>query len=131
MIQITKNFTLEELTRTSKAPSQSPNAQSVVNLVFLCANVLQPIRDLHGAPIRVNSGFRSTLVNQAVGGNPTSQHLTGQAADITTGNKTSNTLLYNRIKASNIPFDQLILENGGQWLHVSWSRNPRKQSLVL
>jgi len=45
-------------------------------------DALQELRDLAGAPIRVNSGYRCPEHNQAVGGAKRSQHLLGNAADI-------------------------------------------------
>jgi hypothetical protein len=43
---------------------------------------LQQLRDRVGKPIRVNSGFRCPVHNEAVGGAKGSQHLFGNAADI-------------------------------------------------
>jgi uncharacterized protein YcbK (DUF882 family) len=43
--------------------------------------VLQAIRDHFGAPVTINSGFRSPEHNRAIGGSPNSQHLLGNAAD--------------------------------------------------
>ena len=45
-------------------------------------NVLQPLRQLYGKPIIINSAFRSIVVNNAVKGAKNSQHLCGKAADI-------------------------------------------------
>ena len=45
--------------------------------------VLQKIRDHFGAPVTINSGWRSPIKNKAVGGASQSQHLYGLAADIT------------------------------------------------
>ena len=48
----------------------------------LCTMVLQPTREIYGAPIIVTSGFRSPKVNRAVGGSKTSAHPEGRAADV-------------------------------------------------
>ena len=45
--------------------------------------LLQQIRDHFGAPVTINSGWRSSTKNKAVGGAAQSQHLYGLAADIT------------------------------------------------
>lgn len=93
---------------------------------------LDPIRELWGKPIGVNSGYRSPELNRAVGGKTTSQHQRGEAADITTGSVEGNRKLFELIQASGIEFDQLIDENGYKWLHVSYvSRGNRKQVLHL
>lgn len=40
------------------------------------------MRELKGAPIWVNSGFRCKKHNAAVGGNPNSEHMDGKGADL-------------------------------------------------
>mgnify|MGYP001574179078 CR=1 FL=1 len=45
--------------------------------------LLEALRETVAAPIRINSGFRCPKHNKAVGGEPHSYHMTGQAADIT------------------------------------------------
>ena len=45
--------------------------------------VLQTIRDHFGAPITINSGYRTPQYNTKVGGVDQSQHCYGTAADIT------------------------------------------------
>ena len=93
-MKITKNFTLTELTTTNTGITNQPNSQEVQALIRLCGKVLQPARDLYGAPIRVNSGFRSYAVNKAVGGARKAQHMLGQAADITVYTKENNKKLF-------------------------------------
>lgn len=48
----------------------------------LVRGVLHPLRVAYGKSMRVLSGYRNDLLNEAVGGSPTSQHRFGQAADI-------------------------------------------------
>lgn len=48
-------------------------------------DVLQKIREHFGKPVTINSGWRSTPKNKAVGGALYSQHLYGTAADIVVG----------------------------------------------
>lgn len=128
-------FTVSELSRSATAKqkgiSNVPNQEQSDNLVKLTDNVLDPIRELWGKPITVNSGFRSLELNKAVGGASSSQHLKGQAADITTSTKSGNKELFFKIKDSGIPFDQLIDEADYSWIHVSYSENPRGQVLHL
>ena len=131
-MNLTKNFTLKELTVTSSKFSNTPNAEEICRLRVLCEKVLQPTRDAYGKAIRVNSAFRSELVNKEVGGVPTSQHRYGEAADITAGDKTENKKLFDIIKASG-EFDQLIIEYDYTWIHVSYTtkRKNRKQILKI
>lgn len=116
-------FTLHELTYSATAAARgipnTPPPEAVSALRALADNVLDPLRRAWGRPIVVNSGYRSAPLNKAVGGVPTSQHLKGQAADITAGSTQDNRALFDLCRRLALPFDQLILEKGGQWLHIS------------
>ena len=94
--------------------------------------VLQPVRDLWGKPVQVNSGYRCPALNKAVGGASASQHLTGKAADITAGSVSANKELFNLIAKSGIEYDQLIDEYDYKWIHISYNEGKnRKQILHL
>lgn len=134
-----KHFTQRELIRSNTAATQgidnTPPPEAVARLAALANKLLDPIRELWGAPIMVNSGYRSPLLNKAVKGAADSQHMRGEAADITTGTVTGNKLLFNKIiaaqKRGKIQFDQLIDENNYSWLHVSYAAGNRNQILHL
>lgn len=130
-----KYFTIKELckssTATQKGIDNTPNSEIVINLEQLVDNVLDPLREKYGSPIKVNSGYRCEKLNKAVGGSPTSQHRYGLAADITTGSKLGNKKLFILAQQMNLPFDQLIDEKTYSWIHISFSKNPRKQVLHL
>lgn len=85
-MKLTPNFTLEEFTRSHTATvlnlRNDPTPSAMVNLHYL-ALWLQQLRDqrIH-QPIIITSGYRNEEVNRAVGGSPTSDHMTGLAADI-------------------------------------------------
>jgi uncharacterized protein YcbK (DUF882 family) len=85
MTQLTKDFTLEELTRSETAETagigNEPNEEQRRNLKLL-AGVLQQIRDRAGVPVAVSSGFRGAALNKRIGGSKTSLHCAGLAADI-------------------------------------------------
>ena len=126
-----KYFTIKELCKTNRALPNVPDKQVEANLAELIINVLDPLREIYGRPIRVNSGYRSPLVNAAVGGAKNSDHLYGMAADITTGSKSDNALLFKLIR-DNFTFKQLICEHNYQWVHVSYnSKNNKKQILFI
>lgn len=133
-MNLSKNFTLEELIRTSSTLPNQPSAKELTNLKHLTTQLLQPLRDLWGKPIRVNSGYRSIAVNRAMGGatKPLSQHCKGEAADI---ESTDNAALFHLIR-THFDFDQLIWEGGDvqqpAWVHVSFkSVGNRKQILQM
>lgn len=131
MTNITKNFTIEELTKTGCKANNVPTMEAIINMTKLCIYILQPLRDAYKMPIRVNSGYRSTVVNRIVGGAPTSQHLRGMAADINTGTISGNKRLFSLIQELNLPFDQLIDEKGLKWIHVSYSDLQRRAVMHL
>lgn len=130
-----KYFTIAELcqseTATAKGIDNTPTKDIEDKLQKLVDNVLDPLREWHGKPIIVNSGYRCEALNKAVGGASNSQHKYGEAADITAGSKEENKKLFEYIK-DNLPFDQLIDESNFTWVHVSYKENRlRKQVLKL
>lgn len=116
-------FTINELCYSATAQANginnTPNATQRNALTALVDTVLDPLRRAWGKPILVNSGYRCPALNNAVGGKASSQHLRGEAADITTGSPQSNKQLYDLAIALRLPFDQLIGERGYTWLHIS------------
>ncbi|MBR5002379.1 MAG: peptidase M15 [Bacteroidaceae bacterium] len=117
-----KYFSIKELCRSATANElgidNTPTDRAVENMTRLIKVVLDPLREAYGQPITVNSGYRSPALNKAVGGVKSSQHLTGEAADITVGSKEGNKWLFEYIK-NNLPYDQLIDEYDYSWVHVS------------
>lgn len=129
-----KHFTIEELCRSETARSRgidnTPAEEVRKNLTELVDNVLDPLREWYGKPIYVNSGYRCPALNKAVGGVASSQHLTGQAADIDVNDRAENRKLMKHIE-DNLDFDQLIWENGGAWIHVSYRADGKNRRQVL
>lgn len=128
-------FTKSELTRSDTAQTlkidNTPTPEALAALDALMWNVLDPIRRMWGKPIIVNSGYRCPKLNAAIGGSATSQHMKGEAADITAGDPTKNKELFDMIAQSAIPFDQLIDEKNYRWIHVSYRPNGRRNILHL
>lgn len=130
-----KYFTIEEMTKSSTAKANgidnTPSEEGVLKLQKLIEAVLDPLREWYGKPIKVNSGYRCEALNKAIGGAKSSQHMLGEAADITVGSKEKNEELFNYIK-DNLEFDQLINESDFSWVHVSYREGRlRKQVLEL
>lgn len=133
-MNLSKDFTLEELTVTHVKIPNEPSQTELESLKALVENVLQPLRDLFGDIIKVNSGFRSLKVNKAIGGadKPVSQHCKGEAADLSCAD---NAAIFNLIREK-LPYDQLIWEGGNDqqpnWVHVSFKQaGNRKQVLRM
>lgn len=139
-IQLSKNFTLGEFMRSNKAAKLGiPNIPSKVEIERirkLVVNVLQPLRNYFGLPIKITSGGRVHKLNEAVGGAANSQHLHWEAADFVI-NGIDNTKIMNAAKELNLPVDQMIDERlyneDGKlitWIHVSHDNNNRKDYLL-
>jgi len=78
-MQLSDHFTLAEFESADGAPMPAEVADNVRRLVV---EALEPLRAEFGKPITIISGWRSQEHNEAVGGAPGSQHLSGKAADI-------------------------------------------------
>lgn len=116
MTMLSAHFSLEELTATQVRGLDNTPAGDVVENLKLLTGTLDAVRDLLG-PLHINSGYRSVAVNQVVGGQSTSQHCLGLAADFIAP-RVSLKEAARRILAQHIAFDQLIYEFGA-WLHIS------------
>jgi hypothetical protein len=129
MTQLTENFALEEFTQSDTASrlgvTNAPNGEQRTNLERLTVCLLQPLREAAKAALHVNSGFRCTALNEAVGGQPTSQHTKGEAADIS--GIAPKTLL-EILKQTGLDFDQAIVYP--TFLHLSY-REGRNRKQVL
>lgn len=124
-----------------------PNITVKTNINCLVREILDPLRELVGMPIYVTSGYRCKELNRLVKGEKYSQHLTGEAADITTNDKYGNMVMVIELLCGHtsgeiwpelneidlqlaetvefFDFDQLIIyrmtrdKTNFAWLHVS------------
>ena len=141
-MKLSEHFSLEEMTWSDTARSNgipnTPGPKERLALANLCQKILEPVRKKFGLPITVTSGYRSEALNRAVGGSRTSQHMTGDAADIVC-RSTTNTALFRlmeqMVKNGEIEVGQLIWEGGTAgtpaWIHVSNPREGKKNGQVL
>jgi len=136
-MNLTANFTLEELTRSDAAArngwDNTPNEAEIENLKRL-AGLLQDVKAaVGGKAVMINSGFRSKQVNDSVGSKDTSQHRLGCAADLRVPGMKPREVVEACI-AANVPFDQIILEFDS-WTHISVPNTPdakpRGQKLII
>ena len=129
-----KWFTIAELYRSNTADRLGINnrckQEHITALTALVDNVLDPLREWWEKPLVVSSGYRCPELNSAVKGSKTSQHMMGQAADIDTGDRQQNKLLFEYIR-KNLPFDQLIDESNFAWVHVSFRADGNNRNQVL
>ena len=125
---VTMHFTIEEMYASQTAKKlgidNKPNVQHMINLVYLCAYVLEPLRLAMNEPIKIGSGYRCRKLNKAVGGVDNSQHTKGQAADLCIDGDLKKGRKWFEYIRDHLPFDQLIWEKnpktGSYWVHVSF-----------
>jgi uncharacterized protein YcbK (DUF882 family) len=126
--KLSPHFSLHELTATTTGYDNTPSNSVIENLYKLAEN-LEVVRDILTCPLKINSGFRSVDVNNAVGGSKTSAHCFGLAADFVPQGVSLSTAFDLLSNHPRINYDQLILEQN--WLHIGFSNNPRKQTLIF
>ena len=121
-MNLSRHFTLAELTRTSSGQPNVPNAAETKALVALCSSLLEPIRTKFG-PVSIHSGYRSKAVNEAIGGAKNSQHMRGEAADFHCPGATLEDIMRWIVVESGLAYGQVILEGhtAGEptWIHLS------------
>ena len=147
-MHLSEHFTLGEVTKTSvkTADGNIPSHVHIENLRNLCENWLEDLRYsnnvLYGdmdMPIIITSGYRSPEVNKAVGGAPTSNHLTGCAVDIRCVGfeqalRYAN-ILMDIADGTKRDYDELFIERSKQgryWIHfaVRPKDNRRKTAFI-
>ena len=133
-MRLSPHFTLAEFVTSQEAARRGIDntpAPDVVERLRRTAAGLEAVRiRLGGAPIIVTSGYRSSQLNDAIGGSRTSQHMRGEAADIICPSFGGPNEVAAALRDSGIEYDQLILEYG-RWVHVSFSDKPRHMALII
>lgn len=135
MENISKHITFTEATYSPTAVklgiNNNPNEEQLKAMKLVAEKCFEPLRIWYNKPIKINSFFRSDLLNRAVKGSLTSQHKKGEAIDLDAGSKEENKKLFEYIK-NHLDFDQVINEYDFSWVHVSYSKTKnRKQILVI
>lgn len=135
MENISKHISFTEATHSPTAVklgiNNNPNEEQLKAMKLVAEKCFEPLRTWYNKPIKINSFFRSDLLNRAVKGSLTSQHKKGEAIDIDAGSKEENKKLFEYIK-NHLDFDQVINEYDFSWVHVSYSKTKnRKQILII
>lgn len=129
---ITRSFSWNELLKSQTAARRGidnvPTAAAQENIIWLCENVLQPLRDKLASPLTVTSGYRSRALCEAIGSSVNSRHCLGLAADIECFSIPTVQLAY-QAALLHLPLAKIILEcyddegdmNSG-WVHLGAPR---------
>jgi len=137
-MQLTKNFTSQEMSKSYTAQrfgiDNTPNAEQVENLQYLCDVICQPCRDEFGR-INVNSAFRGAALNKIMGSSNRSFHPLGCAGDLEAEEYSNIELLI--YIYDNLPFTELIAEyfdkddERAGWVHVAAKEGDDRKLLKL
>jgi len=125
-LRLTEHFTLGEFTRSITAERlgirNEPDWEQIEAMRHLCQEVLEPLRQHYGQPIRITSGYRCPALNEAVSGVGNSQHMLGEAADLSVPSEEVAREWFQWI-VRHTEFDQLLFEHSrrlrNRWLHIS------------
>lgn len=135
--KLSENFTLGEFIASDTAKKlkidNTPTLLDISHMEELCRDLLQPIRDAWGKPIKITSGYRCYRLNRVVGGSPTSVHPRGYAADLKPASGSYKEFEEFVVKFleehPEIKFDQCLRESSGntKWLHLAIRNGAGKQ----
>lgn len=140
MSQISKHISLQEATHSDTAVrnaiNNTPDSTTIEKMKLVAEKCFEPLRAWYGKPIRINSFFRSQILNVKVGGSSNSQHCKGEAMDLSAGSRPENKKLHDWLVANLPEWDQIIYEYGDEsgpdWVHVSYkAKGNRKQTLKI
>ena len=139
MERISKHISYKEATfsqtATRKDIDNIPSEEVLQRMKTVAENIFEPLRAYVGGPIKINSFYRSIMLNTAIGGSKSSQHTRGEAIDIDdTLGCMSNKDMFTFIK-DELDFDQLIWEFGDDenpaWVHVSYVSPENNRRRIL
>lgn len=129
-MSIFAHFTIDEVQNSQKAKELGiDNTMPVVHLgnaVNLARFVLEPIRLHFGKAFTPSSWYRCPMLNKAVKGSATSDHMLGAAADIKI--KDVSLMALAEYIRDELDFDQVILEP--TWVHVSYRKDDNRKQVL-
>jgi len=132
-MKLSKYFDLRELIFSKIAEENgidnTPTPEILEKLKYT-ASQFDKVRELLGKPVNVSSGYRCLQVNRRIGSKDTSQHLKGEAVDFKCELFGNPKKVFDKIKESNIQFDQLIVEFNS-WVHISFVKNGGRRECLI
>lgn len=140
MVLLSRHVSLSDAVASQTAVrhriDNTPPPELLPTLRLTAKMVFDPLYDAAHGRIRINSFYRSPLLNKAVKGSKTSQHVVGEAIDIDATGTLTNRELYRMVKRVLPTWDQVIWEYGDDqnpaWVHVSYrATGNRKMELRI
>lgn len=132
MERISEHISYSEAIYSAKASALGiqniPSEEHLKAMRLVAEKCFEPVRKWYGKSIFINSFYRNPATNREVKGSPTSDHMKGCSIDIDTKSISENKKLFDWMK-DNLEFDQLIWENGGEWIHVSYRASGNRQQV--
>ena len=130
-VKLSDNFFLDEFLVSDTAVKfgipNDPTPGHLANIEKLLVPGLEKVRKLlEDRAIVITSAYRNPKINKIVGGTPTSAHPKGYAADIRVAGLTHFEVAQ-KLAASKLKFDQLILEISRSIVHISFDPRLRRQ----
>ena len=121
------------VTAQRKGIENIPDEEAIANIIALYNAILVPFIDATGWRKAVTSWLRVVLLNIAVGGASTSQHIPAEAVDFRCYDENGRRIpileMARKVRDLGLPFDQMILY--GTFLHVSHRREGKNRGQVL
>lgn len=117
-------FLESETAKRNKIVNMFLCAEHIDNVLAMVDDILDPLREMFGKPILINSGYRVPELNLAVGGEANSMHKVGMAVDITAIEPRENNYLFTLL-VTHFEFDQVIVyvdprDNIARFIHLSY-----------
>jgi len=141
MERISRHIAYSEGTRSELAKrlgiSNEPNAKQLYRMKLVAERIFESAREHFMVPVYVSSFFRSSALNEALGGATSSQHMKGEAMDMDCDvyGGVTNKELFDYINEQ-LYFDQLILEDCGAdgtggWVHCSYKKEGNRNEVLI
>ncbi len=135
--RLSPHFSLKEFIDSEKArelhidnslPDELKNTAT-----HTCEQLEKVRKQLGNNPLIITSGWRTPTLNKAVGGSASSDHATARAVDIRCPKFGTARSVARALAASNIEFDQLILESPtlpSAWVHIGFRKGANRQQVL-
>jgi len=107
-----------------------PDEDTLKAMRMVAEKCFEPVRRWYGKSIQIGSFYRNPKLNLLVSGKSNSQHIRGEAIDMTTYDVNENKKIFDWIE-SNLEYDQLINEYNYKWVHVSFTTRYKNRMQII